>query len=77
VIETDGELQPLAVAKLLKALVDKEQPGLAILGMRAIDDDCNQTGQMSLLGFWQVAPQARGSTRHDYGKGRGGTAASV
>ena len=45
-IETDVELQPLAVAKLLKALVDKEQPGLVILGKQAIDDDCNQTGQM-------------------------------
>jgi len=45
-VETDEELQPLAVAKLLKALVDKEQPGLVILGKQAIDDDCNQTGQM-------------------------------
>jgi electron transfer flavoprotein beta subunit len=45
-IETDAELQPLAVARLLKALVDKEQPGLVILGKQAIDDDCNQTGQM-------------------------------
>jgi electron transfer flavoprotein beta subunit len=43
---TDIELQPLAVAKLLKALVDKEQPQLVILGKQAIDDDCNQTGQM-------------------------------
>ena len=42
----DLELQPLAVAKLLKALVDKEQPGLIILGKQAIDDDANQTGQM-------------------------------
>jgi len=42
----DLELQPLAVAKLLKALVDKEQPALVILGKQAIDDDCNQTGQM-------------------------------
>ena len=42
----DLDLQPLAVAKLLKALVDKEQPGLVILGKQAIDDDCNQTGQM-------------------------------
>jgi electron transfer flavoprotein beta subunit len=42
----DFELQPLAVAKLLKALMDKEQPGLVILGKQAIDDDCNQTGQM-------------------------------
>ena len=45
-VETDAELQPLAVAKLLKALMDKEQPGLAILGKQAIDDDANQTGQM-------------------------------
>jgi len=45
-VETAEELQPLAVAKLLKALVDKEQPGLVILGKQAIDDDCNQTGQM-------------------------------
>jgi electron transfer flavoprotein beta subunit len=45
-VETDVELEPLAVAKLLKALVDKEQPQLVILGKQAIDDDCNQTGQM-------------------------------
>jgi electron transfer flavoprotein beta subunit len=45
-VETSEELQPLAVAKLLKALMDKEQPGLVILGKQAIDDDCNQTGQM-------------------------------
>ena len=45
-VETTEELQPLAVAKLLKALFDKEQPGLVILGKQAIDDDCNQTGQM-------------------------------
>jgi electron transfer flavoprotein beta subunit len=45
-VETDAELQPLAVAKLIKALVDKEQPQLIILGKQAIDDDCNQTGQM-------------------------------
>jgi len=45
-VETPEELQPLAVAKLLKALVDKERPGLVILGKQAIDDDCNQTGQM-------------------------------
>ena len=54
-VQTDAELQPLAVAKLLKALVDKEQPGLVILGKQAIDDDCNQTGQMlaALLGWGQ------------------------
>ena len=45
-VETSEELQPLAVAKILKALVDKEQPGLVILGKQAIDDDANQTGQM-------------------------------
>jgi len=45
-VETTEELQPLAVAKLLKALIDKEKPGLVILGKQAIDDDCNQTGQM-------------------------------
>ena len=45
-VETDAELQPLAVAKLLKALVDKEQPQLIILGKQAIDDDATQTGQM-------------------------------
>ncbi|MFT7723473.1 MAG: electron transfer flavoprotein subunit beta/FixA family protein [Roseateles sp.] len=45
-VETDAELQPLAVAKLLKALVEKEAPQLVILGKQAIDDDCNQTGQM-------------------------------
>src|ERR1700730_9872457 len=45
-VETTVELQPLAVAKLLKVLMDREQPGLVILGKQAIDDDCNQTGQM-------------------------------
>ena len=55
-VETTVELQPLAVAKLLKALVDKEQPGLVILGKQAIDDDCNQTGQMlaALAGLAQA-----------------------
>ena len=45
-VETDAEIQPLAVAKVLKALIDKEQPQLIILGKQAIDDDSNQTGQM-------------------------------
>ena len=45
-VETTEVLEPLAVAKILKALMDKEQPGLVILGKQAIDDDCNQTGQM-------------------------------
>ena len=55
-VETSEELQPLAVAKLLKALVEKEQPQLVILGKQAIDDDCNQTGQMlaALLGWPQA-----------------------
>ncbi len=55
-VETTEELQPLAVAKLLKALADKEQPGMVILGKQAIDDDCNQTAQMlAALADW---PQA-------------------
>ena len=45
-VPADLDLQPLAMAKLLKAIVDKELPGLVILGKQAIDDDCNQTGQM-------------------------------
>jgi electron transfer flavoprotein beta subunit len=55
-IETTEELQPLAVAKLIKAVADKEQPQLIILGKQAIDDDCNQTGQMlaALLGWPQA-----------------------
>jgi electron transfer flavoprotein beta subunit len=55
-VESDADLQPLAVAKLLKAVVDKEQPQLVILGKQAIDDDCNQTGQMlaALLGWPQA-----------------------
>jgi electron transfer flavoprotein beta subunit len=54
-IETDHDVEPLAVAKLLKAVVDKEQPGLVILGKQAIDDDSSQTGQMlaALLGWPQ------------------------
>jgi electron transfer flavoprotein beta subunit len=55
-VETDAELQPLAVAKLLKALMDKEQPQLVILGKQAIDDDANQTGQM--LAALAQRPQA-------------------
>src|SRR3984957_977706 len=45
-VETSAELQPLAVAKLLKAIVDREGPGLILLGKQAIGDDANQTGQM-------------------------------
>ncbi|BAI74836.1 electron transfer flavoprotein beta subunit (plasmid) [Azospirillum sp. B510] len=69
-VQTDAETQPLAVAKILKALVDKEGPQLVILGKQAIDDDCNQTGQMlaALLGWGQgtfaskVAPSDGGVT---------------
>jgi len=54
-VQTDVTTEPLAVAKVLKALVEKEAPGLVILGKQAIDDDCNQTGQMlaALLGWGQ------------------------
>ena len=55
-VETSADLEPLAVAKLLKAVADKEQPQLIILGKQAIDDDSNQTGQMlaALLGWPQA-----------------------
>ena len=54
-IKTDGIVEPLAVAKLLKGVVAAEQPGLVIMGKQAIDDDCNQTGQMlaALTGWGQ------------------------
>src|SRR6202047_4866210 len=54
-VKTDGPVEPLAVAKILKAIADAEQPGLIILGKQAIDDDCHQTGQMlaALLGWPQ------------------------
>ena len=45
-VKVDGTVEPLAVAKILKGVAEKEQPGLVILGKQAIDDDCNQTGQM-------------------------------
>jgi electron transfer flavoprotein beta subunit len=67
-VETNEELQPLAVAKLLKALVDKEQPGLMILGKQAIDDDCNQTGQMlAALGDF---PQATFASKIEIAEGQ-------
>ncbi|HXX82775.1 MAG TPA: electron transfer flavoprotein subunit beta/FixA family protein [Casimicrobiaceae bacterium] len=67
-VETDAELQPLAVAKLLKALVDKEAPQLVILGKQAIDDDSNQTGQMlaALLGW----PQATFASKVEIADGK-------
>jgi electron transfer flavoprotein beta subunit len=60
-VESDIELQPLAVAKLLKAVIDKEQPKLAFLGKQAIDDDSNQTGQMlaALLGWSQATSASK------------------
>ncbi len=62
-VETTEELQPLAVAKLLKALVEKEQPQLVILGKQAIDDDANQTGQM--LAALADLPQATFASKVD------------
>jgi electron transfer flavoprotein beta subunit len=55
-VQTDAELQPLAVAKLLRAVIDQEKPEIVIIGKQAIDDDCNQTGQMlaALLGWPQA-----------------------
>jgi electron transfer flavoprotein beta subunit len=60
-VETDVDLQPLAVAKLLKAVIDKEQPKLVFLGKQAIDDDSNQTGQMlaALLGWAQATSASK------------------
>jgi electron transfer flavoprotein beta subunit len=54
-VKVDGTVEPLAVAKILKAIVETEKPGLVIMGKQAIDDDCNQTGQMlaALLGWSQ------------------------
>jgi electron transfer flavoprotein beta subunit len=54
-VKTDGPVEPLAVAKILRSVAEAEQPGLIILGKQAIDDDCNQTGQMlaALLGWGQ------------------------
>ena len=67
-VQTDVELQPLAVAKLLKALVDKEQPGLVILGKQAIDDDANQTGQM--LAALADLPQATFASKVEVADGK-------
>ena len=66
-VESDAELQPLAVAKLLKALVAKESAGLVLLGKQAIDDDANQTGQMlAALLDW---PQAVFASKVEVGQG--------
>jgi len=67
-VESQVELQPLAVAKLLKALVDREQPQLVILGKQAIDDDSNQTGQM--LAALTGLPQATFASKLVVAEGR-------
>src|SRR6187455_3289281 len=67
-VQTDAELQPLAVAKTLKAIILQENPEIVIIGKQAIDDDCNQTGQMlsALLGW----PQATFASKVKIGEGR-------
>src|SRR5690606_5713135 len=66
-VEADGEVQPLAVAKILKAIVDKENPDVVILGKQAIDDDSTQTGQMlAALLDW---PQATFASKVELGDG--------
>src|SRR5713226_638673 len=67
-VQTDAELQPLAVAKLLRAVILQEDPGIVIIGKQAIDDDCNQTGQMlsALLGW----PQATFASKVKISDGR-------
>src|SRR5438094_10020993 len=74
-VETGVELQPLAVAKLLRAIVQKENPAIVILGKQAIDDDCNQTGQMlaALLGW----PQATFASKVKISDGRAEVTAEV
>ncbi|MBD3892910.1 electron transfer flavoprotein subunit beta/FixA family protein [Hydrogenophaga sp.] len=67
-VESSEDLQPLAVAKLLKALVEREQPGLVILGKQAIDDDCNQTGQM--LAALAGLPQGTFASKVEVADGR-------
>ena len=66
-VKHDDPIQPLGVARVLKAVVDKEKPDIVFLGKQAIDDDCNQTGQMlaSLLGWPQAtsASKVRSSRR--------------
>ena len=74
-VETDAELQPLAVAKLLKAIAEKEKPQLIIMGKQAIDDDANQTGQMlAALLDW---PQATFASKLEIAPGDGGMRATV
>jgi electron transfer flavoprotein beta subunit len=67
-VKHEGELEPLAVAKVLKAIATEERPGLVILGKQAIDDDCNQVGQMlaALLGW----PQGTFAAKLEFEDGR-------
>ena len=74
-IESNEELQPLAVAKLLKAVLDKEQPQLVILGKQAIDDDANQTGQM--LAALADLPQATFASKLTIADGKATVAREV
>ncbi len=67
-IPCEGDLEPLAVAKLLKALMDKESPDLVIMGKQAIDDDCNQTGQM--LGALANRPQGTFASKLNLSDGK-------
>jgi electron transfer flavoprotein beta subunit len=67
-VQTDAELQPLAVAKILKALVEREQPQLVVLGKQAIDDDANQTGQM--LAALADLPQATFASKLEVADGK-------
>ncbi len=74
-IQTDIETQPLAVAKLLKSVIEAEKPGLVIMGKQAIDDDCNQTGQMlAALLNW---PQATFASKLVLGDGSAEVAREV
>ncbi len=67
-VKAEGVVEPLAVAKILKAVVDAEKPGLVIMGKQAIDDDCNQTGQMlAALTGW---PQGTFASKLELGEGR-------
>ncbi|WP_143135897.1 electron transfer flavoprotein subunit beta/FixA family protein, partial [Burkholderia ubonensis] len=74
-VESNDGVEPLAVAKILKALVDKEQPKLVILGKQAIDDDSNQTGQM--LAALAGLPQATFASKVTIGGGRATVAREV
>ncbi|MCC7100128.1 MAG: electron transfer flavoprotein subunit beta/FixA family protein, partial [Rubrivivax sp.] len=67
-VKTDKTVEPLAVAKILKAIIEQEQPGLVILGKQAIDDDCNQTGQM--LAALAGLPQATFASKVEVADGK-------